>query len=276
MYGQTERPSIPGYQVALMRRSMILVGSLLMIPAMVQAQSRGAAHAVAARPAVSAPRAMPHVVAPVMHVPSGSRTVSRGTYSRSQRVTSGPSRVIHRTRSTSPGTAIPRRSTAFDSNAPGLGFDEVHFQATHPRRANRNRRGNGFAAFFPFYDGGFFLPSAPGFADDATGEAPPPEEVADNEDPDPSQHARTHYFREQEAPVASRDSVAEKVKTNDEYVFVRRDGTLLFAVAYSLENGTLRYVTAEGLRRSITLDSLDLGATQQFNEQRGLSFRVPA
>jgi hypothetical protein len=42
-----------------------------------------------------------------------------------------------------------------------------------------------------------------------------------------------------------------------------------------LESGNLDYVTQEGLRRSVALDTLDLNATQQFNEQRGLSFRVP-
>jgi len=211
-----------------------------------------------------------------MHVSSGSRTAYRGTSSRTVRVAGAPARVVRRTSSPSRGTVTPRRSAAFDSDAPGLGFDETHFLAVHPRQANRFRRGNGFAAFFPFYDGGFFLPSAPAFADDSAGDAPPPEEAADNEDPDPPQHARTHYFREQEAPVASRDSVAEKVKANDEYVFVRRDGTLFFAVAYSWDSGTLRYVTAEGLRHTITRDSLDLDATQQFNEQRGMTFRIPA
>ena len=61
-----------------------------------------------------------------------------------------------------------------------------------------------------------------------------------------------------------------------EYVFVRQDGSLIFAVAYSLINDRLQYVTAEGLRRTIPLNTLDLGATQQFNEQRGVSIRLPA
>ena len=61
-----------------------------------------------------------------------------------------------------------------------------------------------------------------------------------------------------------------------EYVFVRQDGSLIFAVAYSLINDRLQYVTAEGLRRTIPLNTLDLSATQQFNEQRGVSIRLPA
>jgi hypothetical protein len=62
---------------------------------------------------------------------------------------------------------------------------------------------------------------------------------------------------------------------SEEYVFVRRDGTVFFAAAYAWENGTLRYVTNEGVRHNITSDKLDLDATQQFNEQRGLNFRAP-
>jgi hypothetical protein len=66
------------------------------------------------------------------------------------------------------------------------------------------------------------------------------------------------------------------MQPSEEYVFVRRDGTVFFAVAYSWENGALRYITNQGLRGTLTRDSLDMGATQQFNEQRGLSFRSPA
>jgi len=61
-----------------------------------------------------------------------------------------------------------------------------------------------------------------------------------------------------------------------EYVFVRQDGSLIFAVAYSLINDRLQYVTAEGLRRTIPLNTLDFAATQQFNQQRGVSIRLPA
>src|SRR4029077_11377502 len=58
------------------------------------------------------------------------------------------------------------------------------------------------------------------------------------------------------------------------YVFVMRDGGVVFAVAYSWENGTLRYVTPEGQRKSVAADSLDMPATTQFNESRGLNFHV--
>jgi len=50
---------------------------------------------------------------------------------------------------------------------------------------------------------------------------------------------------------------------------------VFFAVAYAWEKGTLRYITSQGLRRTVTQDTLDLDATRQFNEQRGLNFHSP-
>ena len=51
---------------------------------------------------------------------------------------------------------------------------------------------------------------------------------------------------------------------------------MFFAVAYSWDQGSLRYVSSEGLRRTVSREALDLDATQQFNEQRGMTFRAPA
>ena len=77
-------------------------------------------------------------------------------------------------------------------------------------------------------------------------------------------------------PMVSAKTASSAPLDNEEFVFVRRDGTLFFAVAYSWEKGTLHYITSQGLPRTITEDTLDLDATRQFNEQRGLSFRLPA
>ena len=77
-------------------------------------------------------------------------------------------------------------------------------------------------------------------------------------------------------PVSAYDVVVEPQKPSEQYVFVRRDGSVFFAVAYSWEAGNLYYVTQEGLRRSVARDALDLDATRQFNQQRGLTFLSPA
>lgn len=269
-----------------MRRSMkvmwdcVAVGScFLLIPAMVQAQGRGTAPAMTtmARPMVAAPNAAAHTGQfAVAHGSSGTRTVTHGVPGR-MRIGGGPVRVVRRTHRVRSGTTFSQGFAEDEFDAPGLGFDAVHFAAIHPHDRDRRRHRGDFAAFFPFFDGGFFLPSAPVVIEDAGGEGQP-EESSEGDAPEAAQHLRTHAReREQmEAPVISRDVAPEPPGKTEEYVFVRRDGTLFFAIAYSWDNGTLRYITTEGLRRSATRESLDLDATQQFNEQRGMSFRVPA
>src|SRR5436853_73901 len=76
------------------------------------------------------------------------------------------------------------------------------------------------------------------------------------------------------APVA--ETASSALPDNEEFVFVRRDGTVFFAVAYAWEKGALRYITSQGLRRTVKQEALDLDATREFNEQRGLNFRLPA
>ena len=129
-----------------------------------------------------------------------------------------------------------------------------------------------FSFFFPFYEGGFYVPGAAQTVDDtATAESAQPE-ITDSENRD-----RSRRYRVAEPPPAPAVEAANgEPADNDEFVFVRRDGTVFFAVAYSWEKGTLRYVTSQGLRHTVTQDALDMDATRQFNEQRGLNFRLPA
>jgi hypothetical protein len=160
------------------------------------------------------------------------------------------------------------------NSAPGLGFDAVHQAATCGTGVAGSRR-RGFVQtplFFPFFDGGFFLP----------GSAVPAEEAstADNSQPDATdaemREARRRYRATEPAPAQTVESASSAAPESEEFVFVRRDGTVFFAVAYSWDNGTLRYITSQGVRQTVTQDALDLGATQQFNVQRGLNFRSPA
>ena len=164
------------------------------------------------------------------------------------------------------------------SSVPGLGFDYSHVAATHPNDFGRGRRGrerergrNDGAILFPFFDGGYFLPTDSGFVADA-GEGQPGDEEVDQQDnvgPGDRPPRTLSVDRPPQLPPAPQPDVPE-------YVFVRRDGTVFFAVAYSWDQGSLRYVSSEGLRRTVSRDALDSNATQQFNEQRGLNFRAPA
>jgi hypothetical protein len=278
MYVQ-ERPGGPGTQVLTMRRFLIAIASLAVIPAMASAQGRGMMSGVA-RPAISAPA--PHVAMRAAqpsstHVSSGSHAYAG--YPRFARTRSGA--VVPRP---APRVGSPIRNNGSGNSGrvlrsqdvvPGLGFDYAHLAATHPHGIHDRDRDRRFSSgFFPlFFGGGFEMPLFP----DDVEEAPAAEtQQVDERQPEPVRTAGRpgDYEPRQNRPPSEAQALAEPEA--EPYVFVRRDGTLFFATAYAWENGTLRYITAEGLRRTVTRDKLDLDATQQFNEQRGLNFRSPA
>ncbi|HEV3422147.1 MAG TPA: hypothetical protein VG075_17675 [Candidatus Acidoferrum sp.] len=160
--------------------------------------------------------------------------------------------------------------SADDNPVPGLGFDYPHFFATHPNAGHhRFRHDSGFV--IPFIDGGFYLP-VPAYADQGSPAPQADDSEAANQPAPPDQTAA----RDTDSNFRSRMRSEPLPPEQTEYVFVRQDGSLIFAVAYSLINDRLQYVTAEGLRRTIPLNTLDFAATQQFNEQRGVSIRLPA
>jgi hypothetical protein len=157
-----------------------------------------------------------------------------------------------------------------DNPAPGFGFDYTHFFAVHPNAGRHHfRHDSGFV--IPFIDGGFYLP-VPAYSDQGTA-APQPEESEAANQPEPAEQTSA---RDSDRNLRDRMRSEPLPPEQTEYVFVRQDGSLIFAVAYSLINDRLQYVTAEGLRRTIPLNTLDFAATQQFNEQRGVSIRLPA
>ena len=263
--------------------------SIVLCPMLVTAQQHAslppAMHMVVpARPMAPAPgfATQPHASSALAVHPT-SRTgslsahrVSSGArgYSTSTRIPvhSQPVRT-NRGISTAPGVLRP--GFADDGYAtPGLGFDYTHFAAVHPGERRRSAYSYG-GAIIPFVGGGIYLPTT-GYIDggasqesaDDSPQVDVTEPLADYSEAGPveqapvSTHART---RPSAAPSPS-----------PEYVFVRRDGTVFFAVAYSWSNGSLQYVTQDGLRKLASLSTLDLDATAQFNEQRGVAFHSPA
>lgn len=278
-----------------MRRFLIFAASLAFLPAIGHAQGRGGGRAMSAgmaRPTIAGPT----MARPAMSAPHFAMRTSQST---GNRMAAGASaypgmRYVHTRsggtvlrpvpRQISPGQTSRANRAILSEDVPGLGFDYAHVAATHPQgthgRGHHRGRNDGFVgAYFPFYGGGYYLPIFP--SDEDVAEAPPADEQqaeaqqVDNGEP---QSAQTADIERPAEP--SRDYVpapqAPPPQDSDEYVFVRRDGTLFFAAAFAWENGTLRYITREGVRHTLTLDQLDLNATQQFNEQRGLNFRLPA
>jgi hypothetical protein len=135
-------------------------------------------------------------------------------------------------------------------------------------------RGSQVPFFFPFFDGGFSLPGSAATVEEGSAVETSQPEATDSEVRDRSRRYRDAQAATAATPAAETASSAPA--DNEEIVFVRRDGTVFFAVAYAWEKGTLRYITSQGLRHTVAQDALDLEATRQFNEQRGLNFRLPA
>lgn len=256
-----------------MVRQIVLAGLLVSFPVGVQAQGHGAmgamSHGFAAAPraGVAAPHVgmRPTVIGSRMPVRSGAPRARMGTP------------VARNTRQVGTRNHFANndfRARRNCNSAPGLGFDAAHVVATCGP-GTRGFRGDAFGSpfFFPFYEGGFDVPGYTAPVDEGS--------TADNAQPDTTdtgvRDSGRRYRASQLAPPAPVADAASAAPTdNDQFIFVRRDGSVFFAVAYAWDNGTLRYVTNEGLRRTVTQDALDLNATQQFNEQRGLTFRSPA
>ena len=159
--------------------------------------------------------------------------------------------------------------TSFD-DVPGLGFDFPHLAAV----SGHNHFGRRFLGGVPFFDGGFLF-GAPSVTIEQPGEAQPEADdvIAGNAvEKDPVRRSRRVYEADPGSARVS-DPAPEEV---EQYVFVKRDGGLEFAVAYSWIDGNLRYITPDGKRRTLGRDALDLPATQHFNEERGIEFHAPA
>src|SRR5258708_7678237 len=133
--------------------------------------------------------------------------------------------------------------------------------------------GGGFGGlfFFRFWWRGFFRPSPPAGAEEGSGGETPQREEREGEVGETGRRNRVP----QPATEPKAEAADSAPTDNEEFVFVRRDGTVFFAVAYAWERGTLRYITSQGLRRTVKQDALDLDATRQFKEQRGLNFGSP-
>jgi hypothetical protein len=256
-----------------MVRKIILTVFVAVLPAGVEAQGRGAmppvfhAAAVAPRAVVSAPHAGAATVV------SGPRPVVRSGMPRSR----VPMPVPRNTRRVSTRNRFAENEFGMRADcttAPGLGFDAVHQAAVCGSLGVGSRfRRQQVPLFFPFFDGGFFLPGSAAPVEEGAATETAQTEIVDSENRDRGRRYRV--IEAQPVPVVV-EAANGGPADNDEFVFVRRDGTVFFAVAYSWEKGTLRYITSQGLRHTVTQDALDLDATRQFNEQRGLNFRLPA
>ncbi len=91
------------------------------------------------------------------------------------------------------------------------------------------------------------------------------------DDLEPVARARPAQPRETAEPARA----PEPLRDVGEFVLVRRDGRLVFAVAFTAEGDQLTYITPEGVRRALPLAELDIETTRRMNEERGTSIRLP-
>lgn len=161
----------------------------------------------------------------------------------------------------------PAFETRILPDTPGLGFDFAHMAAV----------GRGQVVTVPtgFLSGGFFLPTfqpAPMIVVQPTPVVvvqQPAQQADDFED-------RPRNSRRTEERSAAPPPEPAPVRDVGEFVLVRRDGGQVLAVAFTLQNGRINYVTKDGVRRSVALSVLDLDATRNENEERGTTLRLPA
>jgi hypothetical protein len=252
-----------------MKRPILLAGFVAILPAVAQAQGRaampGSSHSITAAPRMVAHTAQPAATQAMPGAGIAARTGalrSRTTTVRITRRSAGTRRHAETDDTASTSDFIP---------VPGLGFDMTHLAATRgPEAVGAGKHRRQVPFFFPFFDGGFFLPASPVVVEEAA--IPEAQQEVGTEAEIVEAPRRVRVIQ----PAPEVEAAGAVTREPEEFVFVRRDGTVFFAVAYAWENGILRYITSEGLRRSVARETLDLNATQQFNEQRGLNFRLPA
>ena len=265
-----------------MPRPFVICSSLLFLfPSLLAAQHRAVIAAPPARP-LARPVPVPDVAMAAAHRPASAPSP---VHSAPPPVRSGAPHSGIRPTSSRPGhsqTQFRSQPQSFsdefddqfsDFPVPGLGFDAVHFAATHPNASNHRHHGSNF--LIPLF-GGEYYSSYPATSENPSQTASQTSDQQDDYLPEDRQPIRRERPREvAPAPTPASEQNSEPPRESDQYIFVRRDGTVFFAVAYSWDRKTLRYITQQGLRQSLSSDALDLDATHQFNEQRGLTFRPP-
>ena len=169
----------------------------------------------------------------------------------------------------------------FESDdVPGLGFDYVHLAAVRGAQHNGSFRfgrheHNFDGSFVPIFFGGYpFYYDDSGYDQPAQQVQPQPQIIVIQQ-PAPAQPtADTDSEAASPSAVASESQAPEPIRDVGEFVLVRRDGRILFASMFSVVGEQLRYVTPEGMRRTIPLADLDSDATEQMNEARGTTIQI--
>jgi len=156
---------------------------------------------------------------------------------------------------------------------PGLGFDFPHLAAVS----------RGFQERFLFINNGFLPFFTPIFFDPLSLSYPAeiPDYYAEGErqpifvmTPPPQPQPATPLA--EAAPRATTPQAPPPPPPElGQLILVRNDGQVLLAVAFTVRNGQLTYITNQGTRRSFPVSELDKDATRQMNDANGTSVSLP-
>ena len=102
---------------------------------------------------------------------------------------------------------------------------------------------------------------------------PPPPYPYDDQQPSQAA-AQPPQYAPSDQPAENPDLEPPPAEVS-QFILVRLDGQVLFAVAFTAVDGRLTYVTPEGLRRSFPVSELDRQATLQMNDANGTSISLP-
>ena len=203
---------------------------------------------------------------------------------------------------TSTGSRAPRvivlsegLASGFDDSfsgfsVPGQGFDFAHLAAINSGAGVRalidpvtqhqlallrdiRRESPRAIGFFP----NFFPGSYPSFEQSAAEPSQPTIIVVPQAASAPEQYSDRYSERGRASSVET-PVVAQPVEPSHDagdFVLVRRDGGLLFAVAFTQGGGRITYITRDGVRRGLVIAELDIAATVSMNEERGSPLQFP-
>jgi len=262
-------------------RRLLVLGCLSSVLAFGVAAQQHAAVApppapMIAHPVTSGPSATGHLVPahPPTHVHSGTPTAAGRSKT--------PVATHKPTGTATAQTAAPVLGGAVNSigavnSVTGNQPPFCNHQRNHLPGVNACTPNNGVV--IPFYGGGIYVPIPYyDYADNGAADQEPPQEVAADQPPDgiPPGAEQAQQPAEPAQPGPSRYRSNDFNGSLAQFVFVERDGTKVYAVAYSFNNNKLQYVTPEGIRHSLTIDSLDFDATQKQNEKLGNTINLPS
>jgi len=84
------------------------------------------------------------------------------------------------------------------------------------------------------------------------------------------------YQQQDPGPAPSRPRVVNGSDEPTLYLIAFRDHSIVQALGYWMEGGTLHYVSVEHTLNQASIDLIDKTLTQRLNDERGVEFKLPA